>query len=256
MSPFRVRDSYVVVGASAGGYTALRRILLDLPEDFPGALLIVVHVGDKSGNWLAEGLGRVGRLPVQDARSGEPIRQGNVYVVPAGYPLEVRRKRISLGKGPLEQYFRPSIDVLFRTAAKEFGPRVIGVILSGRLRDGTVGLQAVHDAGGITVVQNPDGAEAADMPRNAMKDLAVNYCLELPEIGPVLELLVRRGGEHKSGDLETGLASSLRLMQLRAKLLSRLVKQSSRNPRTEKFLKSEVIALNHDIDRVRRMILS
>ncbi len=122
------------------------------------------------------------------------------------------------------------------------------------LKDGTAGLRAVRDAGGITIVQNPEQAEEGEMPRSAMTDLNVDYCLELPEIGPVLDLLVRRAGSHKEGVLETGLASSVRLMRQRVRLLSKLFAQSRDNPRTSHFLKAEISALERDIERIRRLI--
>jgi two-component system chemotaxis response regulator CheB len=131
-------------------------------------------------------------MPVKLAQDGERILQGTAYLAPAGTHLPVRNKRIELGSGPREQYARPAIEALFRSAAADLGRRVVGVILTGMLRDGTLGLRAVRDAGGITIVQNPREAEAGDMPKNAMRD--VDYCLNLSEIGPVLDLLVRRAG--------------------------------------------------------------
>jgi hypothetical protein len=121
------------------------------------------------------------------------------------------------------------------------------------LRDGTLGLRAVRDAGGITIVEDLEGAEHGDMPRNAMRGLDVDYCVGIREIGRLLELLVRRAGPLKRGVLETGLASSLRLMTDRARLLARLSAQSKRNPRTMLFLDAESSALQRDIDRVRHM---
>jgi hypothetical protein len=199
---------------------------------------------------------RVGRIPVKVAEDGEKILQGTAYIAPAGTHMLVGRRRISLGAGPIEQHVRPAIDVLFRSVANAYGRRVIGVILTGMLKDGTLGLRAVRDAGGITIVQNPIQAEAGEMPRNAMQDLNVDYCLELSEIGPVLDLLVRRAGSHKQGVLETGLATSVRLMRQRVRLLAKLFDQSRENPRTARFLQAEISALDRDIERIRRRIPS
>ena len=245
--------SYVVIGTSAGGVAALSRIFKDLPEDFPGAILIVMHVSATGGAWLSERLARIGNISVKLAQDGERVRQGTAYVAPPGTHLRVREGRIELDTGPREQHSRPAIDVLFRSVAREYGPRVVGVILTGMLKDGTAGLRAVREAGGITIVQDPTGAEHGDMPRNAMRGLEVDYCLELGEIGPLLELLVRRAGPLKRGILETGIASSMRLMRDRAGLLARLSSQSQRNPGTMRFLDAEGAALQRDIDRVGSM---
>ena len=247
--------SYIVIGTSAGGSEALSRIFKDLPPDFPGAVLVVMHV-PSGGNkmLLPDRLKRIGHLPVTSARDGERIRQGVTYVAPPDKHLLVENDRIRLGSGPYEQHVRPAIDALFRSAAAAFGPRAIGVILTGMLADGTIGLRAIRDAGGITIVQNPEGAEAGDMPRNAMRGLGVDYCLELSEIGPLLDLLVRRAGSHTQGVLETGLASALRLMKERVRLLARLYAQSRGNPKTETFLAAEIAALDRDVAGIQDLI--
>lgn len=255
VSPSPEIPSYVVIGASAGGIDALRQIFKDLPAGFPGALLVVIHTGPhSSAERLTELLTRAGELSVKIAQDGEPIRQGVAYFAPIDAHLVVEGDRLRLGTGAPEHHSRPAIDVLFRTAAAAFGRRVIGVILSGLLREGSLGLRAVHDAGGITVVQDPESAEYPEMPRNALKDLGVDYCLDLSEIGPLLELLVRRAGPYKEGALETGLASALRLMKDRAILLAKLQAQSQNNPKTSAFLASEIAALDDELARVRRLI--
>lgn len=245
-----------MIGTSAGGTAALCRIFKDLPADFPGAVLVVVHMAEHAGrSLLPELLMSVGHLSVKVAEDGELIRQGTAYMASAGKHLLVEGDRISLGSGPREQRARPSIDVLFRSAATAFGARVIGIILTGMLRDGTLGLRAVHEAGGITIVQNPEEAEAEEMPRSAMKDLNVDYCLNLSEIGPLLDLLVRRArSTNKHEVLETGLASSVRFMKERVSLLAKLYAQSRENPKTELFLRAEIAALEDDIAEIQRMI--
>jgi hypothetical protein len=126
---------------------------------------------------------------------------------------------------------------------------MIGVILTGLLRDGTAGLRAVHDSGGLTIVQNPATAEYPDMPANAMRDLPVTFCLDLEEIGPALDLLVRR----KAG-LETGLAISIRLLKERVALLVRLRDQSSHNAQTVDYLSSELTLLEQDLRSIQHII--
>jgi two-component system chemotaxis response regulator CheB len=235
--------------------SALSSIFKELPEDFPGAILIVMHVSATARQgWLSERLSTLGHIPVKTAEEGEEIRQGMAYTAPGDKHLLVKDHRITLGTGPREQFVRPSIDALFRSAASAFGPRAIGVILTGQLSDGTMGLRAIRDAGGITIVQDPMEAEHRDMPQNAMEGLGVDYCLKLSEIGPLLDLLVRRAGSSKQGVLETGLASSVRLMKDRAQLLAKLYAQSRDNPKTERFLAAEIMALDQDISDVKRLL--
>jgi two-component system chemotaxis response regulator CheB len=249
--------SYVVIGTSAGGVVALSRVFKDIPANFPGAIFIVFHVhAPREMKWLSELLANVGRLPVKVAQEGERIQQGTAYVAPAGTDLLMKGDCVELGSGRPEQRFRPAIDALFGSAAKAFGPRVIGVILTGMLRDGALGLHAVHDAGGITVVEDPSSAYAAEMPRNAMKGLDVDYCVDLSEIGPLLDLLVRRAGSMKKGVLETGLASSVRLLKDRVHLLKKLETQSRKNPRTARFINAELSALEREIVGLRRLASS
>jgi chemotaxis response regulator CheB/uncharacterized small protein (DUF1192 family) len=249
------RPSYVVIGTSAGGVEALSQVFKDLPPDFPAAVLLVLHVAAEGEmTWLAERLTRLGRLPVKVAEDGELIQQGTAYIAPSSTHLLAEGDRIKLGTGPREQNARPAIDVLFRSIASIFGRRVIGVILTGMLRDGTVGLHAVRDAGGITIVQDPNDAHSGDMPRNAMRDLDVDYCLNLSEIGPLLDLLVRRAGSNKQGVLETGLATSVRVMKDRAHLLKKLHDQSGRNAKTVAFLDAEIAALDSEIAAIQALL--
>jgi len=251
------RPSYVVIGTSAGGIAALSRIFKDLPADFPGTILVVLHIherGDLSG--FAARLASMGQLPVKIAEAGEVIRQGTAYIAPPGTHLLAKGDRIELGTGPYEQGSRPAIDALFRTAATAFRRRVIGVVLTGMLRDGSLGLRAVGDAGGITIVEDPATAQSPEMPRNALQALNVDYCVGLSDIGPLLDLLARRAGSKEEGVLETGLASSVRLMTDRLLLLTRLHEQSRRNPKTARFIKAEIAALGREIARLQRLIPS
>jgi hypothetical protein len=142
-----------------------------------------------------------------------------------------------------------TINTLFESAAQEFGNRVIGVILTGLLKDGTDGLKAVHDAGGLTIVQDPTEAEYPDMPASAMKDLPVTFCLSLAEIGPTLELLARRQTE-----LETGLAVSVRLLKERLALIVRLMAQSKKNHTTHQFLSTEMTSLEDDLHSIQKLL--
>jgi two-component system chemotaxis response regulator CheB len=234
----------------------LSRIFKDLPADLPAAILVVRHIHPEGKDeWLPRQLTSVGHVPVKIAENGERIRQGTAYIAPAGKHLLVDEGNfIRAGKGALEQGTRPAIDALFRSAARAFGPQVIGVILTGMLSDGALGLRAIQDAGGITVVQNPESAEHGDMPRAAMRGLAADYCLDLSEIGPLLDLLVRRSHSDDRCLLETGLASSVRLMKDRARLLAKLAAQSHGNPKTARFLDAEITALEREITDIQSII--
>lgn len=141
------------------------------------------------------------------------------------------------------------INALFESAATEYGNRVIGVVLTGLLRDGTTGLRAIHEAGGLTIVQNPVTAEFPDMPANAMHDLPVTFCLNVAEIGPALDLLVRR----KAG-LETGLAVSVRLLKKRVALLLTLQSQSQRNAETRDYLSTELLLLQRYLRSIQQTL--
>src|SRR5690349_10758358 len=128
----RMRDT-IVVGASAGGIRALKNLLETVPPDLPAAILTVVHIPAHSKSDLPQVLGRVGPLPAKAAEDGEPLVPGAVYVAPPDRHLLVQRNRLRLTRGPRENRVRPSVDALFRSAAVELGPRVIGVVLSGAL---------------------------------------------------------------------------------------------------------------------------
>ncbi|HET7855423.1 MAG TPA: chemotaxis protein CheB [Gaiellaceae bacterium] len=248
---------YVVIGTSTGGTQALSRIFKDLPSDFPGALLIVLHVAERGEMaWLAGVLASAGHLPVKVAEAGEVIQQGTAYLAPAGTHLLTEGDRIRLGSGPAEQFARPAIDALFRSAATAFGQRVIGVVLTGMLRDGSLGLRAVGDAGGITIVEDPATAHSAEMPKNALRALNVDYCVGLSDVGPLLDLLVRRAGSKRKDVLETGLASAVRLMKDRLHLLTRLHEQSRRNPKTARYIEAEIAALGREIARIQKLVPS
>jgi two-component system chemotaxis response regulator CheB len=183
-----MRDA-IVVGASAGGVQALKNLLDAVPVEIPAAILVVVHIPAYSPSALPEVLGRAGRLPVKAAEDGESLRSGQVYVAPADRHLLVAQRRLRLTRGPRENRVRPCIDTLFRSAAVDLGPRAVGVVLSGALDDGTAGLWAIKDRGGVAVVQDPAEAEYRDMPQNALAQVAVDHVLPVAEMGPKLAQL-------------------------------------------------------------------
>jgi two-component system, chemotaxis family, protein-glutamate methylesterase/glutaminase len=183
----------IVVGASAGGLGALSRLVASLPKDLPAALLVVQHMSaDTTGEVLVEALARSGKLGCKHAQNGEKIKYGQIYVAPSDHHMLISKGKILISKGARENRSRPAIDPLFRSAAVAFGSKLIGVILTGYLDDGTIGLKAVKRCGGICIVQDPKDAAYPDMPQNALNNVEVDYCLPLSEIGEHLAKLVLR----------------------------------------------------------------
>ncbi|MDB6084567.1 MAG: protein-glutamate methylesterase (protein methylesterase)-like protein, partial [Gammaproteobacteria bacterium] len=186
-----VRRNIVVIGASAGGISALRRLAADLPPQFPAAILIVLHVGANRSH-LPALLAAAGPNTAAHAQDGELLRIGHLAVAPPDYHLLVSDGSLRLSRGPKENFARPAIDPLFRSAALSYGPRVIGVVLTGRLDDGTAGLQAIKECGGLAVIQDPSTAFAPDMPASARDHVAVDYCVPIESVGRTLSGLVQQ----------------------------------------------------------------
>lgn len=159
----------VVIGASSGALEALSIILPALPQDYPLAILVVVHIPPDKDSLLATILGAKCRMKVHEAEDKEPVEPGNIYIAPPGYHLLVEQDAtLSLSNEEEIHYSRPSIDVLFEAAADAYGEELIGVILSGANDDGAAGLQAVAEAGGIAIVQKPAEAFSPEMPQAAL----------------------------------------------------------------------------------------
>jgi two-component system chemotaxis response regulator CheB len=181
----------VVIGGSSGATAPLKAILGVLPEDFPAAVFIVLHIPARSLGILATVASASTRLPVHPATDGMPISPGNVYLAVPDHHLILADGHIRLGRGPRENMARPAIDPLFRSAAAAYGPRVIGVILSGLLNDGASGLEAIKRCGGVAVVQDPADAIADEMPRSALSAATVDLSVPSARIGDVLSDLAR-----------------------------------------------------------------
>ena len=181
----------VVIGGSAGGVEALKRICEGLPSDFPAAVFVVVHISPTSRSVLPELLSRAGKLPARHPTNDEAIRPGTIYVAPPDSHMLLRAGHVTLRRGPHENRTRPAIDPLFRSAAVTYQSRVIGVVLSGLLDDGCAGLSAIKACGGICVVQDPDDAIWPEMPRNALTHDNVDHCVPAAELPSLLDRLVR-----------------------------------------------------------------
>ena len=179
----------VVIGASAGGVDAIRSLAVALPAGFPAAVFVVLHIGAHKSQlpWL---LNQTGSMRACHPNDGDPIHAGHIYVAPPDHHLLVEPGHVRLTRGPRENWARPAVDPLFRSAARAYGPGVIGVILTGGLNDGTAGLFEVKQHGGVTVVQDPDDAENPSMPQSALRHVAVDHCLPLQDIPALLAALV------------------------------------------------------------------
>lgn len=176
----------IVVGASAGGVEAVIQLVQGLPKELPAAILVVIHFPAHGKSILPYILTRSGPLQAVHATDGEAIQPGRIYLAVPDKHLGVKLGYIRLDGGPKENSARPAINVLFRTAAQVYGSRVIGVVLSGTLSDGTAGLSAIKRHGGVAIVQNPDEALFSEMPRSAIKHVDVDHILPVSEIASVL----------------------------------------------------------------------
>jgi two-component system, chemotaxis family, protein-glutamate methylesterase/glutaminase len=209
-----MKNRIIVIGASAGGIQAIARILNDLPAGFAAPVLVVQHLGRRVPSYLPEILARTTLLPVSHPHDGELIEPGRVYVAPPDRHMLVRSGAIRLSCGPEENYARPAIDVLFRSAAIAYGSRVVGVVLTGYLCDGAAGLLAIKALGGVSIVQDPDEASIPSMPLAALAKAPVDYRRSLPEIGPLLiDLVADPPSEDRHGptsmELENRIAGEL-----------------------------------------------
>ena len=175
----------VVVGASFGGFDALKVMLGGLPGSLPSPLAVVQHQGS-AGAGLAGLLQRYTELAVVDAEDKDELRPGVVYLAPPGYHLLAERGSLALSIDPPVVHARPSVDVLFESAADAYGPAAVGVILTGTGRDGAVGLARIKARGGLAIVQDPGTAVRPEMPEAALASTAVNWMLPLERIAAQL----------------------------------------------------------------------
>ena len=197
-----MRYEAVVIGVSAGGIEALKAILSLLPASFPLPIAIVQHRDLRSDGFLAEYLNRLSGLIVSEAEDKEPLCPGHAYLAPAGYHLLIESDRtFSLAVDPRVNYSCPSVDVLFESAADAFADSLIGIVLTGANTDGAKGLKAIKVRRGLAIVQNPETAQAAAMPRAALEATAVDYLVDLQNIAP---LLIRVGAMQEEADGASG----------------------------------------------------
>jgi chemotaxis response regulator CheB len=185
----------IVIGASAGGVDALMRLCSALPKDLPASIFVAQHLSPSSRSLLPTLLDRAGPLTVVAPVDCQVFERGHVYVAPPDHHLLVRDDRVLLRRSPYENRTRPSVNALFRSAAVAHGGRVIGVVLTGLLDDGTDGLVAIKAAGGTSIVQDPDDAEWSSMPRNALMHDHVDHVVTLADLPGLLNAVSREGAQ-------------------------------------------------------------
>jgi two-component system chemotaxis response regulator CheB len=182
----------VCIGASAGGLQPLRDFVHELPASLPASVFVVVHSGRDSPGVLSELLRKSGFLPVEVTKENQPLELGHIYVAPPDHHLLVKPNRVRVVRGPRENGFRPAVDPLFRTAASAYRERVTGIVLSGGMHDGTAGLLAIKQAGGVAIVQDPEDAVVPHMPLSALANVEVDHVLDSKAMA---EMVVRLASE-------------------------------------------------------------
>ena len=181
----------VVVGASAGGVEALRTLVSEFPHDLPATVVIVLHMPAGGSSALPAILGRCTKLQVSAVKDGTPLRHRQVLVAPPDHHVVVQDGVVRLSKGPTENGHRPAVDVLFRSAALARGAAVIGVVLSGALDDGTAGMAAIKNRGGLAVVQSPDDAVYPGMPESVLRYIRADHVEPVARLGGLIANIVR-----------------------------------------------------------------
>jgi len=177
----------IVIGVSSGGMITLNTILRHLPSDFALSIIIVQHQHPESDDFIAKFLDAKCSLTVKQADEKESILPGVIYIAPPNYHLMIEEDRtFSLTIDKRVHYARPSIDILFETAADVFGEKLVGIILTGANKDGSHGLRKIKESGGLTIVQDPDTAEVDTMPKAAIASTKIDYILPLEKIGPFI----------------------------------------------------------------------
>jgi two-component system chemotaxis response regulator CheB len=177
------KDFLIIIGASAGGLTAIAKLLSRLSPGIPAVIGVVLHLPENAESqlFLAK-LNSSSALPCHLATDHLPVKNGHVYLAPAGYHMLLKEKEIVLGNGPAEGRWRPSINASFRSAAAAGNSHCIGIILTGMLDDGAVGMDAIRRCGGYTIVQDPVEADYPNMPLAVLHKMKVDRCLSLADI--------------------------------------------------------------------------
>lgn len=208
----------VVVGASAGGFEALKELTSGLPHDFAAPIFIVWHMSPDVRGVLPQVLNRMDTLPAAHAFDLEPIKLGRIYIAPPDHHMLVNDGEIRVTRGPKENRFRPAIDPLFRSAAYHYGDSVIGIVLSGALDDGTSGLWTIKQHGGTAIVQDPNDAEVPSMPENAIREVNVDYTVTVAEMPQLLMTLLREKSRTSRSEVVSVDETRARQLELELKI--------------------------------------
>ena len=187
----RVPFPVIVIGASAGGLDAIRKLVKGLPENLGAAIFIVWHMAADVRGVLPDIINREKTLEARHAFDGEEIKENRIYVAPPDHHLLIEGTKLRISKGPKENRFRPAVDPLFRSAAYYYGSQVMGIVLSGALDDGTAGLWTVKEHGGIAIIQNPLDAEVPSMPQNAERHVNIDYSIAVADMPRLLVRLIK-----------------------------------------------------------------
>lgn len=191
------RIEIVAIGASLGGMNALPIILQDLPKKFSTPIIVVLHRGRDSVDVITSMMQRFTHMKVAEVYDKQPIHDGTVYIAPGDYHIMVEDGHFALSLDEPVNNSRPSIDVLFESVAEEFSENCIGVILTGANKDGAKGLAQIKQQGGITIVQDPAGAESQLMPKSAIAACKVDYIVQLEEIGKLIGDMIEKPGKDR-----------------------------------------------------------
>lgn len=221
----------IVIGMSLGGVKAIKELIAPVSADIDASIFIVWHLAEDAEGLLPTLLASYGKLPAAHAEDGEKIQPGRIYVAPPDRHMLLEKGVIRLSRGPKENRFRPAIDPLFRSAAQSYGPRVIGIVLSGSLDDGCSGLWTIKSRGGLAVVQDPIDAEAPSMPINAIRSVEIDHTLSAKAIGEHLERWTSNSitdapevnmQESKKTEIEVKIAAEQNAVQLGVKEIGEL----------------------------------
>jgi two-component system chemotaxis response regulator CheB len=192
------KTDIIVIGASMGGFHALRDLISELPKDLKAAVLVVLHIPSEHKSYLADSFGKDASIPVLEAKTHQQIKPGHVYVAVPDFHLLVKAQTVELSHGPKHNLHRPAVDTLFYSAAKAYGARVIGVVLTGALDDGTAGLMEIKRHGGVSVIQDPKDAANPSMPESARDCVPIDHCVPLSEMAALLTSLAGQPVSQKS----------------------------------------------------------
>jgi two-component system, chemotaxis family, protein-glutamate methylesterase/glutaminase len=204
----------VVVGTSSGGNEALESLVAGLPQEIPASIIIVRHLApEASAGYIVRRLKHHCSLPCAEAKDGEPLQAGKIYMAPADRHTLVDETKLWVIRGARENRWRPAVDPLFRSAAVSYRNKVVGVVLTGYLDDGAAGLIAIKRCGGTCVVQDPNDATFPDMPRNALTSVSVDYTLPVAEMGPLIAELVNRRPEDPAPGIPKDLLTEDRIVK-------------------------------------------